>query len=497
MATATITQHTRKGVLTLSEITVVGPPEIAVRKDLSALALFAPAIASRVLAIAALRDVLGAFGAGLPPAREIEAAMLRDLDRLRDRQHRSGGWGFWAGDDPWPYLSVHVAHALARALQKGHGVAKHTVGSMDEYLAHVESHIPASTSPASRRAIVAYALYVLDLRGAPDPARARELIAEAGGVDRLPVEALGWIWPTLSRDPGSTKELAALRRHVQNQVTETAGAAHFATSYDDGAQVLLASDRRADGILLEALIADQPKSDLIPKLVAGLLAQRRAGRWASTQENAFVLLALDRYFAVYENATPAFVARAWLGDRFAGEHAFAGRTPDRHRIEIPMAALPAAGADLVLAKDGPGRLYYRVGLSYVPEGSLTPPVEAGFSVSRVYEPVDDPADVRRDAGGGSWRVKNGARVRVRLTMVAPWRRYHVALLAPLGGRLRLQLRGPGHHPGDLRRAASQGRGDVQPGDVREGGGRPGGRGVTRPEVCGKQRQRRLFENRAR
>src|SRR5205823_824786 len=62
-------------------------------------------IASRVLAIAALRDVLGAFGAGLPPAKEIEAAMLRDLDRLRERQHRSGGWGFWAGDDPWPYLS--------------------------------------------------------------------------------------------------------------------------------------------------------------------------------------------------------------------------------------------------------------------------------------------------------------------------------------------------------------------------------------------------------
>jgi uncharacterized protein YfaS (alpha-2-macroglobulin family) len=44
--------------------------------------------------------------------------------------------------------------------------------------------------------------------------------------------------------------------------------------------------------------------------------------------------------------------------------------------------------------------------------------------------VDDPADVKRDADG-AWRIKAGARVRVRLTLVAPARRYHVALIDPL------------------------------------------------------------------
>jgi alpha-2-macroglobulin len=38
--------------------------------------------------------------------------------------------------------------------------------------------------------------------------------------------------------------------------------------------------------------------------------------------------------------------------------------------------------------------------------------------------------VRRDADG-SWRIRAGARVRVRVTMVAPTRRYHVALVDPL------------------------------------------------------------------
>jgi uncharacterized protein YfaS (alpha-2-macroglobulin family) len=44
--------------------------------------------------------------------------------------------------------------------------------------------------------------------------------------------------------------------------------------------------------------------------------------------------------------------------------------------------------------------------------------------------MDAADDVRRDADG-AWRIRAGARVRVRLTLVAPGRRYHVALVDPL------------------------------------------------------------------
>ncbi|MGC8788000.1 MAG: hypothetical protein ACP5Q1_11305, partial [Anaerolineae bacterium] len=54
----------------------------------------------------------------------------------------------------------------------------------------------------------------------------------------------------------------------------------------------------------------------------------------------------------------------------------------------------------------------------------------GFTVLRAYEAVDNPQDVWRDENG-VWHVRAGARVRVRLTMVAPARRYHVALTDPL------------------------------------------------------------------
>jgi hypothetical protein len=282
-----------------------------------------------------------------------------------------------------------------------------------------------------RRTLQAYAHSVRALMGDGDPARARALVREAG-VEALSFEALGWILPVLSKDADSSGEVAAIRRRLANNVAETASAAHFVVSYGDGAHLLLHSDRRADAILLEALIADSPRSDLIPKLVEGLLAHRTAGRWTNTQENVFVLLALDRYFGTYEKTTPDFVARAWLGERYAGSQEFRGRTTERSHLSIPMPYLREGTGtnDLLLAKEGPGRLYYRIGLRYAPDSLVLEPLDRGFTVERAYEGVDDPKDVRRD-NDGTWRIRAGARVRVRVTMVAPSRRYHVALVDPL------------------------------------------------------------------
>ena len=140
------------------------------------------------------------------------------------------------------------------------------------------------------------------------------------------MEAVGWLWQVLLDDPNSVDEVEAIRRHVNNRVVETPGAANFTTDYDDQSYLLLQSDRRTDAILLDAMIADDPESDLIPKLVNGLLAHRTRGRWGNTQENVFVLLAMDRYFNTFESQTPDFVARIWLGDTYAGEHVYEGRT---------------------------------------------------------------------------------------------------------------------------------------------------------------------------
>jgi uncharacterized protein YfaS (alpha-2-macroglobulin family) len=393
-----------------------------------------------VLAVAALKDVLAAFQAkGMPEPKELVAAVDRDIEKLARMQADDGGFSFWGRGWPsWPYVTIHVTHALERARLKGFTVPKATLSRAREYLQNIESHLDPKMSIECKRILRAYALYVLKVGGTPLPRKAKALVDEAG-IDKLPLEALAWILPTLAEDKGAAATVAKIHRHFGNRVAETAADAHFVTSYDDGAYLLLHSDRRADALILEALVDTDPKSDLVPKLVRGLLDHRKAGAWSSTQENSFVLLALDRYFAEYEKITPDFVARAWLGKSFAGDHKFKGRTTERHHIDVPMKWLVDAGGedDLVLEKKGKGRMYYRVGMRYAPKDLKLPPYDAGFVVERQYEAVDDPKDVRRDADG-TWHIAAGARVRVRIKMVAEARRYHVALVDPLPAGLEAQ-----------------------------------------------------------
>jgi uncharacterized protein YfaS (alpha-2-macroglobulin family) len=236
------------------------------------------------------------------------------------------------------------------------------------------------------------------------------------------------------------RELDQIRRFVNNRAVETPSAANFITSYGDDEYIMLHSNRRTDAILLDAMINDEPDSDLIPKVVNGLLSGRTAGRWQNTQENVFVLIALDRYFNTYENVEPDFIARVWLGDTFVAQSEFVGYSTDTYATTVPMNYLMAPESDdlqdVIVSKDGEGRLYYRLAMSYAPTDLNLEPLDMGFTVQRVYEAIDDSADVTRDEDG-TWHIKAGARVRVKISMVANTRRYHVALVDPLPAGLEI------------------------------------------------------------
>ncbi|HEX2076982.1 MAG TPA: alpha-2-macroglobulin family protein [Longimicrobium sp.] len=390
-------------------------------------------IASRLLAVAALRDVLAEFRAeGLPPAEALADSVRRDLQALQGMQTYDGGFNFWRQDrESWPYVSVHVTHALLRVRERGYAIPERMLEQALEYVREVESHIPGWYPESAELAVRAYGAYVLDrAEDRAAPSRLRELFREVR-LDTIPLEVAGWLLTASAGRREFDEERAELLRIVNNRATETASTATFATRYEEGEYLLLHSSRRTDAIVLEALLATDPRSDLATKTVRGLLGHRTAGRWDNTQENSWVLLALDRYFREYEAQTPEFVARVWLGDRFAGQQRFVGRSADRGHLDVPMRVLVEDDpASLTIGKEGPGRLYYRAGLRYAPRDLDLAPLERGFAVERTYEPVDDPADVVRGEDG-RWRIRAGARVRITVTMTAPGRRVHVAMVDPL------------------------------------------------------------------
>ncbi len=406
-------------------------------------------IASRMLTVAALEDLLREFNVpGISTPEAAREKMKEDIADLLSREE-DGGFGLWVrGSSVYPYVSVHCAHALVRAKARGMAVPEERFERCLEYLDDIESNCPSEYGPAEIATVTAYALYVRSLMKDEDVlADARKFLAKYQLKD-IPLECTGWLLNVFASAGDTGPERETLRRFLFNRVTETAGTAHFADGFTDANFVTFRSNLRADGVILDALIADSPQSDLIPKLVRGLLGSRINGCWGNTQENLFILLGMERYFRTFEKAVPDFVARVWLDERFAGERAFRGRTTDRAQLDIPLAALGEGRRMLTLAKTGAGRMYYRIGLRYAPANFMLKPYAAGFSVTRIYLPVDDPSDVRRDPDG-TWRIRAGARVKVKVLMETAARRTQVALVDPLPAgfeALNPELQGTGALP---------------------------------------------------
>jgi uncharacterized protein YfaS (alpha-2-macroglobulin family) len=255
-----------------------------------------------------------------------------------------------------------------------------------------------------------------------------------GGLEKSPFESLGWLLTPLIQG-GALAIAKDVIRHLTNHMTETAKTAHFKTTYTDGSYYLLYSEHRTDAVILDALLNldDDASKSICLKLVAGLNEQRRNGRWTNTQENTWVLVALNHYFEKYESITPNYTAKVWLRNMFAGEHKFVGRSTKEVLIPIPMSevAKEKKVQQLSIAKEGQGKLYYRLGLRYAPEDLQLLPLDRGFEVKRVYSGAklipktgDEPERLE---------VKLGAKVTITLTMKCDGRRYHVALVDNLPG----------------------------------------------------------------
>ncbi len=397
-------------------------------------------LASRLLANIALRDVLYAFNQPeLPVPAALDRHIQADVDALVRLQRPNGGFPLWDVRDPaWPFVSVHSMHALAVARHNGYAVSAEAMQAGLLYLATIERHYPDYFQPATRRYITAYALYVRSLLGDVDLQAAERLLGSVPR-DSLSLEVVAWCLLVMHRDATAQDRVAEWMEFILNRVNETTGKASFTReAVEQDGYLILHSAHRSDALLLQALMAIQPESDLVIKVVNGLLAARdRYGHWGSSQGNIFVLQALNRYFRQYEAVVPDFTARAWLDETLVLNAPFQERETAIRHISLPMPWLFAEEPERIrIQRDGQGRLYYRLGLDYVPADLQLAPRERGFTVLRTYTGVDDPADVWQDPDG-TWHVRLGARVRIDVTLVAPGTRHHVLLASPLPAGLEL------------------------------------------------------------
>ena len=161
---------------------------------------------SRILAIAALRDVLdGVQDQGHADARpRWRSRVDDDIEHLSQMQNYDGGFAFWdRGYPSEPYLTVYVdERARAREGEGLHGAAEHARARASRTCSDIEQHYPWYYPKEVRWAISAYALYTRKQIGDLDIAKGEKLLTEAGGVDKVSMETDGWLLGAVRRQQG-------------------------------------------------------------------------------------------------------------------------------------------------------------------------------------------------------------------------------------------------------------------------------------------------------
>ncbi|MBN2195557.1 MAG: hypothetical protein JW751_22245 [Polyangiaceae bacterium] len=177
---------------------------------------------------------------------------------------------------------------------------------------------------------------------------------------------------------------------------------------------------------MRALALAWPEHPALPRLVAGLLGARRDGRYATIQEGAWALLALDE--AACAAPPPAtLTGRVWLDGAPVMQASLAGSAPRVARAELPLSRLLAApDGRLAFAGEG-GPLYYQAILRTADRSLPAQPRSHGIAIERAaalaaYDGSRRPATTRFALG--DW-------VELSAVVTTPVPREQVALVLPL------------------------------------------------------------------
>ena len=327
---------------------------------------------TKMIPLLALAELDKTYPLGIENAQKF---VREAIGRLQTMQTHDGGFGYWPGATQTHfYATAYASWVLAQAAEAGHPVPGKMLEAARKYLVgEIEAWTSDDTPTAHENVRMAMALQAVTALGGKADAGVTRLYESR---DKLPIFAKAMLLMAM-RDGDERRDelLESLLSRVEERdaFARTRAPMTRYTQYFD-------SPIRTDAIVLLALTKVAPDHDLVEKFARGLSRSRDAGQLRNTQENAYALLAMAAYARLREADEPDLFARAWVGPTLVGEATFEGRTFD---IEAASHALSGGGRSKVtLAKQGAGRLYYRVGMEWAPSKPPAKPYAQGLIVER-------------------------------------------------------------------------------------------------------------------
>jgi uncharacterized protein YfaS (alpha-2-macroglobulin family) len=343
-------------------------------------------------------------------------AKLRDLvsyaiQKLYQRQHPDGGWGWWQNDQSNPLTTAYVVFGLVKAKEAGFAVEEKVIRNGVDYLRLRIKPVDDLKNPqeANRQAFILYVLTEAGQARDADLSNLYEVRGRLGYYGRAYLAlALGILNP---EDPRIRTIIADLTNAAVVSGTSVRWQEAQPEPWNWN------TDTRTTAIVLDLLARFDPKNPLAPGTVRWLMRARTADHWETTQETAWALIALTDWLVATRELEGNY---AW-GVRVNGRDLGSGQvTPDtvqevtELRVAIRDLLLDQANRVEIARGEGPGRLYYTVHLrGYLPVEEVQA-LNRGVIVGRVYERADCKQDCQPVT-----EARVGDLLRVRLTIIAP------------------------------------------------------------------------------
>ena len=376
-------------------------------------------------------------------ATQLTTQLTTGVQRLVSRQNADGGWGYWPGEESTPFVTSYVLWGLNQAKQSqanlqqaqsaelAYLVPQRTLASAVEYLER-EFVAPKDVTDSWRLNEMAFTHYVLASMGQGDSGRMVTIFEER---ERLAI--YGQAYLALAMHSFAEAETAqsdsALAAHAQTLLDDiwvraelsATGAATSAFWQEEQVDYrTLNTNIRTTAIALAAFTQIAPDEPLLPNVVRWLMDARKAGRWATTQENAWVIIALTEWMAATGELGADYEWAVTLNQESIGEGtATAENLSETIELRTAIANLLRDETnDLTFSRSNDtGALYYTTQLRYNLDAADVESRDRGIVVARQFNLDGQRTD----------SAQVGDIISVTTTIIAPTDLYHVLVEAPI------------------------------------------------------------------
>jgi len=367
-------------------------------------------------------------------------------------QAPNGGMTYWVNDNAYvsSYLSAYTALGFVWLREQGHTIPEQVENKLHEYLlGYLRRQEPSAdvlnnSSRGMRSSIRAVAMAALAKRGKLSKQDLERYELHVADMDLF--GKAHFLQAAMSLDVEQEK-LLELGENILSYSVQSGGKFQFNEQVLFGAESMLHTPARSNCAVLSSFLDLSGTSNAAMGLVGDVpfkqvraITQTRGGRdyWANTQENLFCMNALVNFSRVYESESPDMQLLATSTTRKYGEQKFGSASfsdvQDESVImqnpELPVES--GLNGDVKIAKQGAGRVYYAVRMSYAQTEDSAQPINAGLEVRREYS-------VQRD---GQWQLVDnplqlakGDVVRVDIFVSSATARHFVVIDDPVPGGL--------------------------------------------------------------